>query len=148
MPPLLLRPGFTIGFHLPLTPILSNSDARVNQYSQSFLHFSSKLWNSLPVSVFLTYYDLTLFKREVSRHLSLSFDYSSIGSVRKPANLCFNTPPPGCNSSTKTKTCSTLERTPEPSATAVLPTQPTSSPLRPPTPSTKTLYSRMKSLRI
>ena len=34
---------------LPLTPILSTS---LMQYSQSFIPFSGKLWNSLPASVF------------------------------------------------------------------------------------------------
>ena len=52
------------------------SSARVHQYSQSFIPFSSKFVNSLPSSVFPTSYDLTIliFKREVSRHLSLTFD--------------------------------------------------------------------------
>ncbi|MPC26124.1 hypothetical protein E2C01_019255 [Portunus trituberculatus] len=41
--------------------------------SQSLIPFSGKLCNSLPASVFPASYDLTSFKREVSRHLSLSF---------------------------------------------------------------------------
>ena len=52
---------------LPLTPILSTS---LMQYSQSFILFSGKLWNSLPASVFPPAYDLNCFKREGSRHLS------------------------------------------------------------------------------
>ena len=49
------------------------SSARVHQYSQSFIPFSGKLWNSLLASALLISYDLTLFKREVSIHCSLSF---------------------------------------------------------------------------
>ncbi|MPC52022.1 hypothetical protein E2C01_045881 [Portunus trituberculatus] len=59
-------------FLLPLTPILSSSNTIVNQYSQSFIPFSCKLWNSLPAYVFPSSYDLLSFKKEVSRHLSLS----------------------------------------------------------------------------
>ena len=61
------------GFLLPLTPILSNSNARVNQYSQSRMPLSGKFWNSLPASVFPISYELTLLKRKFSGHLSLSF---------------------------------------------------------------------------
>ncbi|MPC17383.1 hypothetical protein E2C01_010237 [Portunus trituberculatus] len=66
MPPLLLWPRFTwlSSSSHPYSVHLSN--ARVNQYFQSFIPFSGKLWNSLPASVFPTY-DLTSFKREVSR---------------------------------------------------------------------------------
>ncbi|MPD03931.1 hypothetical protein E2C01_099590 [Portunus trituberculatus] len=53
------------GFLLPLTHIVQLFNARVNQYSQSFIPFSGKLWNFLPVSVFPISYDLTSFKREV-----------------------------------------------------------------------------------
>ncbi|MPC30754.1 hypothetical protein E2C01_024023 [Portunus trituberculatus] len=49
------------------------SNTRVNQYSQLFILFSGKLWNSLPASVFPSSYDLTSFKREVSRHLPPCF---------------------------------------------------------------------------
>ncbi|MPC43607.1 hypothetical protein E2C01_037257 [Portunus trituberculatus] len=52
-------------FLLPLNPNLSNLF--------SFIPFTSKLWNSLP-SIFPSSYDLTSFKKEVSRHLSLNFD--------------------------------------------------------------------------
>ena len=45
------------------------SNARVNQYLQSFIPYTGKLWNSLPLSVFPPAYDLNYFKREVSRHL-------------------------------------------------------------------------------
>ncbi|MPC27386.1 hypothetical protein E2C01_020556 [Portunus trituberculatus] len=48
------------------------TNARVNQHSHSFIPFSGKLWNSLPTSVFLSSYDFTSFKREVSRHFSLN----------------------------------------------------------------------------
>ena len=76
VPPLLPRPRCTrlaCSSH-PYSVHLSN--ARVNQYSQSFIPFSGKLWNSLPASVFPPAYDLNCFKREVSRHLShSSFGY-------------------------------------------------------------------------
>ena len=66
MPPLLPRSCCTklASSSHPYSVYLSN--ARVNQYSQSFIPFSGKLWNSLPA------YDLICFKREVSRHLSQS----------------------------------------------------------------------------
>ncbi|MPC71237.1 hypothetical protein E2C01_065509 [Portunus trituberculatus] len=54
--------------------ILSTSNARINQYSQSFIPSSGKLWRSLPVSIFPSSYDVTSFKREASRHLSLLAD--------------------------------------------------------------------------
>ncbi|MPC73870.1 hypothetical protein E2C01_068211 [Portunus trituberculatus] len=38
------------GFLLPLITVLSTSNARVNQYSQSLIPFTGKLWNSLPAS--------------------------------------------------------------------------------------------------
>lgn len=49
------------------------SNARVNQYSLSFIPFSVNLWNYLPVSVFTTSNGLKSCKREVSWHPS--FDY-------------------------------------------------------------------------
>ncbi|MPC79882.1 hypothetical protein E2C01_074435 [Portunus trituberculatus] len=55
------------GFLLPFTPYsVQLSNARVSQYSQSFIPFTSKLWNSLPTSVFSLSYDLSSFKREIS----------------------------------------------------------------------------------
>ena len=73
VPPLLPRPRCTrlASSSPPYSVHLSN--ARVNQYSQSFFPFSGKLWNSLPASIFPPAYDLNCFKREVSRHLSHSF---------------------------------------------------------------------------
>ena len=73
VPPLLPRPYCTrlASSSQPYSVHLSN--ARVNQYFQSFIPFSGKLWNSLPASVFPPAYDLNCFKREVSRHLSPSF---------------------------------------------------------------------------
>ena len=73
VPPLLPRPYCTrlASSSQPYSIQLSNE--RVNQYFQSFIPFSGKLWNSLPASVFPPAYDLNCFKREVSRHLSPSF---------------------------------------------------------------------------
>ncbi|MPC28612.1 hypothetical protein E2C01_021820 [Portunus trituberculatus] len=73
MPPLLLQPCCTrlsSSFN-PYSVQLFNT--QVSKYSHSFIPFSGKLWNSLPTSVFPSSYNLTYFKREVSRHLSLSF---------------------------------------------------------------------------
>ena len=58
MPPLLPQPRCTrlASSSHPYSVYLSN--ARVNQYFQSFIPFSGKLWNSLPASVFPPAYDL------------------------------------------------------------------------------------------
>ena len=48
-------------------------NARVNQYLHSFIPYTNKLWNSLPLSVFSPAYDLNTFKREVSRHLLMLY---------------------------------------------------------------------------
>ena len=69
MPPLLPRPHCTRLASSSHPYFVHLSNARVNQYSQSFIPFSGKLWNSLPASVFPPAYDLNCFKREVSRHL-------------------------------------------------------------------------------
>ena len=69
MPPPLPRPRCTrLSTHShPYSVHLPN--ARVNQYLYSFIPFTGKLWNSLPVSIFPLSYDLNLFKRRVTRHL-------------------------------------------------------------------------------
>ena len=66
--PSLLWPRFTrlstsshpYSVHLP--------NARVNKYLHSFIPYTGKLWNSLPLSVFPLAYDLNSFKNGVSRH--------------------------------------------------------------------------------
>ena len=45
------------------------SNARVNQCLHSFIPYTGKLWNSLPLSVFLPAYDLNFQKRSVKTHL-------------------------------------------------------------------------------
>ena len=69
MPPLLPRPRNTcLSSHAhPYT--VQTPFARVNQYLQSFLPSTGKLWNRLPASVFPSDYGLNAFKRGVSRHL-------------------------------------------------------------------------------
>lgn len=69
MPRLFLRPRCTklSSSSHPYSVQLPN--ARVNQYAPSFIPFTDKLWNSLPASVFPNSYNLSSFKREVSRHL-------------------------------------------------------------------------------
>ena len=73
VPPLLPRPRCTrlASSSHPYSVHLSN--ARVNQYSQSFIPFSGKLWNSLPASAFPPAYGLNFFKGKVSRYLCHSF---------------------------------------------------------------------------
>ena len=44
-------------------------NARVNHYLHSFIPYTGKLLNSLPLSVFPLAYDLNSFKGGVSRHL-------------------------------------------------------------------------------
>ena len=44
------------------------SNAKFNQYFHSFIPYTGKLWNSLPLSVFPSSYDLNSFKRGGSRH--------------------------------------------------------------------------------
>ena len=69
LPPPLPRPRCTrLSSHShPYSVHLTN--ARVNQYLHSFIPFTGKLWNSLPVSIFPHSYNLTSFKSKVSRHL-------------------------------------------------------------------------------
>ena len=62
-----LHPSHTLAaqyFLLLLILILSNE--RVNQYLHSFIPYTGKLWNFLPLSVFPPAYDLNSFKRGVS----------------------------------------------------------------------------------
>ena len=69
MLPLFLHPRCTrlSSFFHPYSVQLSNASVNHSHF------FSSKLWNSLPASVFPTSYDLTWFKGEVSKHSSLPF---------------------------------------------------------------------------
>ena len=68
MPPSFPRPRCTrLSISHPYSVHLSNT--RVNQYLHSFIPYTGKLWNSLPVSVFPPAYNLNSFKRGVSRHL-------------------------------------------------------------------------------
>ena len=65
-------------------------NTKVNQCSQSFIPFSSKLWNSTPTSVFQSAYNLNSFKREVSRHLTQSFGHWSRTFPRTSTSVgCF-----------------------------------------------------------
>ncbi len=75
MPPLLLRPHCTRLASAAHPYSIQIPRARVNRYSQLFIPFTSKLWNSLPLSTFLSSYDLDSFTRGVSRHLSSDPDF-------------------------------------------------------------------------
>ena len=55
------------------------STAGVNQYLHSFIPYTGKLWNSLPLSIFPPVYDLNSFKRECQ--------YTS--NVNWTSNPCF-----------------------------------------------------------
>ncbi|MPC41574.1 hypothetical protein E2C01_035173 [Portunus trituberculatus] len=87
MPPLFLRPRCSrLSFSFrPCSVQLTNT--RVNQYSQSFIPFTGKLWNSLPASVFPSSYDLTFFKRDQDI-CSLILANSLLLSFREPALKC------------------------------------------------------------
>ncbi|MPC44822.1 hypothetical protein E2C01_038503 [Portunus trituberculatus] len=67
MPPLILRPHYTRLSSSSHPYSVHPSNTRVNQYSELFIPFTGKIWNSLPVSVLL------LRERLTSRHLSLNF---------------------------------------------------------------------------
>ena len=73
VPPLLPRPRCTILAFSSHPYSVHPSNATVNKYSESFIPFSGKLWNSLPASIFPSAYDLNCLKREVSRHSFHSF---------------------------------------------------------------------------
>ena len=45
------------------------SNARINQFSDGFFPSTSRLWNSLPFSVFPASFNLPSFKRQVYHHL-------------------------------------------------------------------------------
>ncbi|KAL7633439.1 UNVERIFIED_CONTAM: hypothetical protein RMT77_016310 [Armadillidium vulgare] len=45
------------------------SDPRLNRYAHSYMYSTGKVWNTLPLSVFPTSYDLHTFKRRVSGHV-------------------------------------------------------------------------------
>ena len=76
MPLTLLRPCHT-RFSIHLHPYSVHQPyAKVNQYLHSFFPSTGKLWNSLPESVFPSFYDLNSFKRGVSRHLQPEFGIS------------------------------------------------------------------------
>ncbi len=70
MPPSLLRPRCTRLCTQAHPFSVQIPYARVNQHLHSFIPFTGKLWNNLPLSVFSLAYDLNSFKRRVSGHLS------------------------------------------------------------------------------
>ncbi|KAL7639757.1 UNVERIFIED_CONTAM: hypothetical protein RMT77_009167 [Armadillidium vulgare] len=45
------------------------SDPRLNRFAQSYMYSTGKVWNTLPLSVFPTSFDLHTFKRRVSGHV-------------------------------------------------------------------------------
>ena len=69
MPPPLPRPRYTRRFTSSHPYSIYLPNARDNQYIHSFILYTGKLWNPLPLSVLPPAYDLNSFKRRVSRHL-------------------------------------------------------------------------------
>ena len=47
------------------------SDPRLNCYAHSYMNSTGKVWNTLPLSVFPTSFDLHTFKRRVFEHVGL-----------------------------------------------------------------------------
>ena len=45
------------------------SNPRLNRYAHSYMYSFGKVWNTLPLSVFPTFFDLHTFKRRVSGHV-------------------------------------------------------------------------------
>ncbi len=75
MSPLLLRPRCNYLASAAPTYSIPIPRVRVNRYSQCFIPFTGKLWNSLPLYIFPSSFDLDSFKRGVSKHLSSDPDF-------------------------------------------------------------------------
>ena len=69
VPPPLARPRNTRRATFAHRFSVEMCNPRVDRYSDCFFYSTSLLWNSLPDSVFPTTYNLSLFKRQIYRHL-------------------------------------------------------------------------------
>merc|ERR1712002_1268562 len=69
IPPLLERPRNTRQASNAHRYSASIANSRINCFNNCFLPSTSKLWNSLPESVFSDLYNLSSFKRQVYHHL-------------------------------------------------------------------------------
>merc|ERR1712002_1034934 len=69
IPPRLERPRNTRQSANAHRYSVSIANSRVNSFDNCFFPSTSKLWNSLPESVFPNSYNLSLFKRQVYHHL-------------------------------------------------------------------------------
>ena len=68
MPLPLLRPRNTRQASVSHTYCVRLEQARIDRYDQSFIPFTSRVWNSLPQSVFPDSFNISSFKRQVCRH--------------------------------------------------------------------------------
>ena len=69
IPPPLERPRNTRQASNAHRYSVSIANSRINSFNNSFFPSTSKLWNSLPESVFPDLYNLSSFKRQVYHHL-------------------------------------------------------------------------------
>ena len=69
IPPPLPRPRSTRQAASSHNYCVKLSNERISRHSESFIPFISRVWNSLPQSVFPDSYNVTLFKRQVCQYL-------------------------------------------------------------------------------
>ena len=69
IPPPMARPRSTRQSTFAHNYCVELSNARINRFSDGFFPSTSRLWNSLPPSVFLASLNLPSFKRQVYHHL-------------------------------------------------------------------------------
>ena len=74
IPPPMVRPRSTRQATFGHNYCVELSNARINRFSDGFFHSTSRLWNSLPSSVFQTSFNLPSFKRQVYHHLRTRWD--------------------------------------------------------------------------
>ena len=69
IPPPMARPRSTRQAIFAHNYCVELSNARINRFSDGFFPSTSHLWNSLPSAVFLAFFNLPSFKRQVYHHL-------------------------------------------------------------------------------
>ena len=69
IPPLMARPGSTRQAAFAHNYCVELSNARINRFSDGSFPSTSRLWNSLPSSIFPASFNLPSFKRQVYHHL-------------------------------------------------------------------------------
>ena len=68
IPPPMVRPCSTQQASFAHNYCVELSSARINRFGDGFFPSTSRLWNSLPSSVFLASFNLPSFKRQVYHH--------------------------------------------------------------------------------